>query len=227
MNGPERFLAQSERPASVWLDVDRVRLDPVKDLDVFRAIDTRSGAEQIVFIAPPPPAVKAPGEFDSFELSGDLRWAIFMRWSASGALLRQDLFDVGQYRYVAVPTLGLDPWLAPVGDLAVWLDGTQMRAMHLCDRRIVTIGTISPSTSAPRGVAWSGDGRLLSFTFGTTDVDTGPDRLVIVDIQRGLIAEVERPWGSIQQWSPDTNYVVLARSTFHAPASKLAKVEFK
>jgi hypothetical protein len=99
--------------------------------------------------------------------------------------------------------------------------------MHLCDRRIVTIGTISPSTGAPRGVAWSGDARLLSFTFGTTDVDTGPERVVIVDVQRGLIAEVELPWGSIQQWSPDTNYVVLARSTFHAPASKLAKVDFR
>ena len=227
MNGPERFLVQSERPASAWLDADRVRLDPVNDLGVFRAIDTRGGAEQIVFIPPPPPAVKAPGEFDSFELSGDLRWAIFMRWDAGGTLLRQDLFDVGQQRYVAVPALGLDPWLAPVGDIAMWLDGTQVRAMHLCDRRVMTIGTISPSPGAPRGVAWSGDGRLFSFSFGMTDEQTGPERVVVIDVERGLIAEVERPWGRIQQWSPDMHYVVLARSTFHAPASKLAKFEFK
>ena len=227
MNGPERFLVQSEGPASAWLDADRVRLDPVNDLGVFRAIDTRGGAEQIVFIPPPPPAVKAPGELDSFELSGDLRWAIFMRWDAGGALLRQDLFDVAQQRYVAVPALGLDPWLAPVGDLALWLDGTQVRAMHLCDRRVMTIGTISASPGAPRGVAWSGDGRLFSFSFGMTDEQTGPERVVVIDVERGLIAEVERPWGRIQQWSPDTHYVVLTRSTFHAPASKLAKFEFK
>ena len=227
MNGPERFLAQSDRPASAWLDADRVRLDPVNDLGVVRAIDTRGGAEQIVFIAPPPPAIKAEGDIDSFELSGDLRWAIFQRWDAGGALLLQELFDVAQQRYVAVPTLGLDPWLSPAGDLAVWLDGTQLRAMHLCDRRVVTIGTISPSTAFPRGVAWSGDGRLLSFSFGMPDQETGPERVVVVDVQRGVIAEVERPWGFIQQWSPDASYVVLSRSTFHAPASKLAKFEFR
>src|SRR5437762_1717864 len=139
MHGPGLFLSQSDRPASAWLDADRVRLDPVNDLGVVRAIDTRGGAEQIVFIAPPPPVVKAEGDFDSFELSGDLRWAIFQRWDAGGALLRQELFDV----------------------------------------------------------------------------------------QRGVIAEVERPWGFIQQWSPDASYVVLSRSTFHAPASKLAKFEFQ
>jgi hypothetical protein len=227
MNGPERFLVQSERPASAWLDATRVRVDPPNELGAVRSIDTRTGTDQVVFTPPPPPTLNSKGDLDSFELSGDLRWAIFMRWSASGALLRQDLFDVGQNRYVAVPTLGLDPWLAPVGDLAVWLDGTQVRAMHLCDRRIVTIGTISPSTGAPRGVAWSGDGRLLSFSFGMTDVDPGPERLVIVDVQRGVIAEVERPWGRIQQWSPDTNYVVLARRTYHAPATKLAKIDFR
>ena len=227
MNGPERFLAQSERPASRWLDADRVRVDPANGLGVVHALDTRGGAEQIVFVPPSPPAIKAEGDMDLFELSGDLRWAIFMRWDAGGVLRRQDLFDVGQYRYVAVPTLGLDPWLAPVGDLAVWLDGTQVRAMHLCDRRIVTIGTISPSAGAPRGVAWSGDGRLVSFSFGMTDEETGPERVVVIDVQRGVIAEVERPWGRIQQWSPDTNYVVLARSTFHAPATKLAKIDFR
>ena len=51
--------------------------------------------------------------------------------------------------------------------------------------------------------------------------------VVVIDVQRGVIAEVERPWGFIQQWSPDASYVVLSRSTFHAPASKLAKFEFQ
>jgi hypothetical protein len=227
MNGPERFLAQSARPASAWLDADRVRVDPDNDLGVVRAIDTRGGAEQIVFIAPPAPAVKAEGDLDSFELSGDLRWAIFMRWDARGRLLRQDLFDVAQQRYLSVPMLGLDPWLAPTGDLAVWLDGTQVRSMHLCDRRVMTIGTISPSTGDARNIAWSPDAQLLSFSFGATNEQTGPERLVVVDVQRGLIAEVERPWGRIQQWSPDARYVVLARSTFFAPATKLAKFEFR
>lgn len=75
MNGPERFVAPSERPAFAWIDGDRVLVDPLDEHGVVHAIDTRTGADQIVFIPPPPPTVKPNSDVDYFKLSGDMRWA--------------------------------------------------------------------------------------------------------------------------------------------------------
>lgn len=125
-------------------------------------------------------------------------------------------------------TLGLtDIWLAPSGDLALWLDGTQLRAMHLCDRQAVTLATVTSSPGGVQSITWSGDRRFASFWFGLTDDLTGPERVVVVDLQRGAIAEVERPWGFIRQWSPDRRFVVLGRRGFHDWVSTLARFEFK
>lgn len=117
MNGPERFLVPSDRPAFAWLDADRVLVDPVDEQGIVHAIDTRTGADQIVFAPPPSPTIKADSDVDYFKLSGDLRWAIFIRANADGARVRQDLFDVARQSYVPNVTLGLkDLWLAPIGE---------------------------------------------------------------------------------------------------------------
>jgi len=227
MSGSGRVLAPIHGAPVGWLDADRVLVEAFDQPGVIHAIDTVTGTDQIVFSPPAPPTIKADGDTDWFRLSGDLRWAIFVRWSASGSLLRQDLFDVTRQTYVPGVTLGAnDISVAPVGDVALWLEGTQVRAMHLCDRRVVTIGSVTSSGQLVT-TRWSPDGRFAAFSFGVTDEQTGPERLVIVDLHQGAIAEVDRPWGFIRQWSPDGRHVVLSRSGFHGPASKLARFEFR
>jgi len=98
--------------------------------------------------------------------------------------------------------------------------------MHLCDRRAVTIGTVATATDIVSS-RWSADGRFASFSLGSTNEETGPERITFVDLQQGAVAEIDRPCGSVRQWSPDGRFVVLSRSGYHGPLTKLARLEFK
>jgi hypothetical protein len=225
-NSSGRLLAPIHGTPLRWLDADHLLVEPFDQTGVIHSIDTRTGADQIVFSPPSPPTVKADGDNDWFYVSGDLRWAVFARWNAAGSLLRQDLFDLVRQSYVPGVSLGANAIaLAPVGDIALWVDGNQLRAMHLCDRRVVNIGTVAASSNLT-SVHWNSDGRLAAFSFGATTEQTGPERIVFVDVQTGAIADMEKPWGVASQWSPDGRFLVLTRSGFHGPMSKLAKFEF-
>ena len=227
MLGPGRLLAPINGAPLRWLDTNHVLVEAFDEVGVIRSVDTRAGADRIVFSPPPPPEIKAEGDNDFFYVSGDLRWGVFRRWNSAGAVLRQDLFDVERQSYVPSVTLPTKPIaLAPTGDVALWIDGDQLRAMHLCDRRAVTIGTVATATdiASPR---WSADGRFVSFSLGSTNEETGPERATFVDLQEGALAEIDKPWGSVRQWSPDGRLVVLSRSGYHGPLSKLVRFEFK
>lgn len=225
--GSERFLIQSDRPALRWLDNDTVLVADTQG--VVRAVDTRTAATRVVFQPAAPPTPKAAEEFDDFDLSGDLRWAVFSRWSKDGSLLRQDLFDVQRQAYVGagrpLPSSSLS--LSPIGDVAVWLDGDQVRAMHLCDRQPVTFGRATGVTASARNVQWSPDGRYFSVSFGEAYEDHGPQRLVVADLVTNSVAQVEAPWGYIQRWSPDLKYVLLFRGGYHTPNVRLASFELR
>jgi hypothetical protein len=228
MNGTARFVAQSDGRAYAWLDADRVLVEPLKGLGAVHAIDIRSGADQVVFTPPAPPSAKTTeSDNDGFSLTSDLRWAIFARSNAHGAILRQDLFDVVRQTYVPGLSFGTkDIWIAPVSDVALWLEGTELRAMHLCDLNFVMIGAVSLS-SGVKSFAWSPDGRFASLSFGETNEETGPERIVVVDVQRGVMAEVDHPWGYVHQFSPDGGYAVLQRRGYHGNPSKLARLELR
>jgi hypothetical protein len=227
MLGPGRLLAPINGAPLRWLDTNLVLVETFDDVGVIHSVDTRTGADRIVFSPPPPPGIKAEGDNDFFDLSGDLRWAVFTRGNAAGSVLRQDLFDVERHSYVPGVTLPTKPIaLAPTGDMALWLDGNQLRAMHLCDRRVVTLGTIATATDIVNS-RWSADGRFASFSFGSTNEETGPERVTFVDLQQGALAEIDKPWGFVRQWSPDGRFVVLSRSGYHSALSKLARFDFK
>jgi hypothetical protein len=225
MNGPGRLLASINGTPLRWMDANRVLVEPYDEAGVIHSVDIRTGADLVVFSPPPPPTIKAAGDNDWFSVSGDLRWAVFMRWNAAGNLLRQDLFDLARQRYVPGVSLGTNAIsLAPAGDIVLWLEGSQLRAMHLCDLRVVTVGSLT-SSSSPVTVHWSADARFASFSFGTTTELTGPERIAFVDFRTGKSAEVNTPWGFVSQWSPDGRFVVLNRRGYHGPLSKLARFE--
>ena len=96
--------------------------------------------------------------------------------------------------------------------------------MHLCDRRIVELGTSAGSAAATTG-SWSPDGRYLAMGFGPTFDDTGPESLVIVEPAAGRVGIVNAPWGFIYAWSPDLRYVALGRIGYHDLAARLARFE--
>ena len=227
MSGPGRPLAPIDGAPLGWLDADRVLVEPFAEQGVFHSIDTRTGADQVVFSQPAPPSVKADGDNDFFYPSGDLQWVMFRRFSAAGTLLRQELFDVRRGSYLSGVTLPANPLaVAPVGDVVVWLEGTQLRAMHLCDRRAVNIGAVATATDIVNA-RWTADGRFVSFSVGATNEEIGPERVIFVDLQRGTIAEIEKPWGFVRQWSPDGHFVVLSRHGYHDSMNRLASFEFR
>ena len=96
--------------------------------------------------------------------------------------------------------------------------------MHLCDRRIVQLGSRAGSTITSGG-SWSADGRYLAVSFGYTFDDTGPESLVIVEPLTGRAGIVNGPWGFIHAWSPDLHYVALGRRGYHDLPSRLARLE--
>lgn len=168
-SGPARPITAGDRSAFRWTDPDHVLVDPVGEHGAIHLIDIRDGADAVIFRPPPPPVANPAGaEGDYWDLSGDLRWAVlwqsvYDRTSDVETRVGHWLYDRDRATYVGT----LDqPYLllSPVGDLAVWIEGTVIRAMHLCDRRAVTLGSVS--TGEVRGTTWSADGRFLSLYFG-------------------------------------------------------------
>lgn len=226
--GVPRVLALGDIVVDAWIGADDVLLERRDDIGVFHLIHTRSLVDTIVFRPPPSPSVAAAGDDEWFSLSGDLRWAVFTRWHADDSLARIDLFDVRRQTYVPEPLPVQRSWLVPRGDVLVWLDGTDLRAMHLCDRRAVTLATLPKTASVMEGgLRFSANGRYLSFAYGHTDELTAPERDVIVDLDRGTIADIAAPWGLVRQWSPGLDVVVLSRYGYHTSVDKLARFSIR
>ena len=222
--GAPRVLAVGALAYEAWIDADNVVLERRDMPGVLHVINTRSLVDSIVFRPLAPPVVPASGDEEWFTPSGDVRWAIFNRYHADGSRARTDLYDVRRQTYVpAVLPLG-EWWLAPRGDVLVWVEGSNLLAMHLCDQRVVTIGTVPRITAAiSGGVHWSSDGRYLSFAYGSTDELTAPERAIVVDFDHGTIADLAAPWGFVRQWSPSVDVVVLSRFGFHTSVDRLAR----
>lgn len=224
IGGVPRVLALGDVVVDAWIGADDVLLERRDEMGVYHLINTRSLVDTIVFRSPAPPSVAAAGDDEWFSLSGDLRWAVFTRWQADDSLARIDLFDVRRQTYAPEPLPVQRSWLVPCGDVLVWLDGTELRAMHLCDRRAVTLATLPKIASVMEGgLRFSANGRYLSFAYGHTDELTAPERDVIVDLDRGTIADIAAPWGFVRQWSPGLDVVVLSRYGYHTSVDKLAR----
>jgi len=222
--GATRVLAVGELAWESWIDADSVLLEWRDTPGVFHAIQTRSLVDTTVFRPTAPPTVAASGDTDSFSLSGDLRWAIIDRYHGDGSFARADLYDVRSQTYVPAALPRAESWLAPRGDVLVWIDGTQLLAMHLCDRRVVTIATLPKIATVTEGGAhWSSDGRYLSFAYGRTDELTAPERVIVLDLDHGTIADIAAPWGFVRQWSPGLDVVVLSRNGYHTSVDRLAR----
>ena len=225
LSGGTRFLREDALGITGWPDPDHALFELRNAPGIIHRVDLRSLVDEIVFRPPPPPSPPAADERDWFELTSDARWAIFTRAHADGEPLRMDLFDVTRQTYV-VASLPLRSWLAARGDLLMWFEGDELRAMHLCDRRSATLATIPGAGIQPPGLfrltARSADARFLAFAFGNTDAERGPERAVIVDLQRGVYADIAQPWGYVSRLSPDCRYAVLSRAGFHATTNRLA-----
>ncbi len=227
LSGGTRYLGSDGLVLEGWPDADHALFESRTEPGVIHRIDLRSLVDEIVFRPPPPPTPAAAGEQEWFSLTSDARWAIFTRARGNGEPTRMDLFDVARQTYV-VASLPLRSWIAPRGDLLMWFEGDDLRAMHLCDRRAVTLATIPGVGIKPPGVfrlsAMSADARFLGFAVGLTDLDRGPERAVIVDLHRGLYADITQPWGYVSQISPDGTYGVLSRVGYHATSNRLARL---
>ncbi len=223
--GPARALGAGDRNAFRWADAYHVLVDPIAEHGAIHALDIRDGSDVVLFRPPAAPVANPAGPaWDGWELSGDLRWAVLTQLTvdpvtAAGTVIGHWLYDRTTAKYVGAldqPSL----YLAPVGDLAVWTDGPTVRAMHLCDRRVATLGSIPVADW--QGGTWSPDGRYFSLYSGMTDEDHGPASLLVVDTTLGQVAQVAQPWGFIQKWSPDSQYVVLGRRGYHDIVARLA-----
>lgn len=222
--GPERGLLKGEAIVEGWLDADRVLFQRPSDPGTRYVIDTHSLMESVVFRPPAPPTPLAASEQSHAELSGDLRWAVLSRFVGDSTVVRVDLYDVAQQTYVPAQLPRVPSWLSPRGDLLVWIEGTELRAMHLCDGHAVTLASLPQTTSALSGVRWSPDGRYLTLTYGPAYEDTSPERIVLVDLARGTIADIPGVWGFIRRWSPTDDVVVLTRGGYHSTIDRLARL---
>lgn len=219
--GPSRLASVNGHPPVAWLDGDRLLMeDPA--LNTFSVLDTRTLVDTVVFSPPPPPSPAASDEGDAFALSADLRWAILTRFrTPEGLTVATYLWDIAAQRYVGTP-MPNGASLSPVGDLIAWVESGELRAMHLCDRRTVTLAALGEGQ--PSTVSWSDDGRFLSLSYGWTDEATAPRRVVVADLAREAIADVPASWGFIKSWSPGDDVAVLWRYGFHDPGARLARV---
>jgi hypothetical protein len=222
--GPPRLVAAGDLPPYGWLDDQHVLLDPYEEHGVIHSIDVTDGTDTVVF-RPPLPSFPNPAgsEWDYWAVSGDLRWTILQRADGQGKVTDQWLYDARDGRQVA--SFGLTGWiLSPHGDIAVAFEGDSIKAMHLCDQRIVELASRAGS-AVPWGAHWSPDGRYVSVTYGSTDETTGPENVVIVEPQAGRVGIANGPWGYIHTWSPDLRYVVLGRRGYHDVESRIARLD--
>jgi len=192
------------------------------------SIDLASGARSLVFEPPQPPPTSEYFDDDWYLLSGDAKWAMYLRDNDDETITETYLYDVaaGAFKDAAMPLFDMS--LSPRGDLAAWVEGATLRAMHLCDHRAVTLvglGTFAPPYVG--GIRWSPDGRFLTLDSGVTTDRTGPRGTIVVDLQRGTASVIDRPWGFISTWSPDASLVVLSRGATHEDNDRLARITFK
>lgn len=223
LNGAPRLISVGDLVPTRWVDAFRVLVDDPGDHTAIYALDTRTGTKETVMSTPPPhPTLPTTGN-NWINPSGDLRWALIHQLDPDGSYVRSDLYDVTRHEYVSavVPGTAL---LAPRGDIAVWLASDGLRGMHLCDRREVTLAAISAEPTVLTGMRWSPDGRYFSVSLGPTDETHGPQRDLILDFERGVVAQLDEPWGYIQQWAPRNEYVAVGRIGYHAADVRLARL---
>jgi len=221
---PARLLAVGVWSPQSWPDADHVFVRADDDPTPLFSLDVRSGALATVFEPPalPEPAREVDDEY--LTVSGDARFAMVQRTDLDGFFFETHLYDVkaGAFIDTVLPQTK-EVWLSPRGDLAAWVQGEELIAMHLCDQKPVVLAGLG-SFSGPfvGGIRWSGDGRFLSITSGVTDALRGPRAVLVADLERGRAALLVNPWGFISRWSPDGAYVVLSRGA----DDRLAKVTF-
>jgi len=208
-----RLLAAGVWSPQSWPDADHVFVRADDDPTPLFSLDVRSGALAAVFQPPalPEPAREVDDEY--LTVSGDAHFAMVQRTDLDGFFFETHLYDVKADAFVdtTLPKTN-EVFLSPRGDLAAWVQGGELIAMHLCDQKPVVLAGLG-SFSGPfvGGIRWSGDGRFLSITSGVTDALRGPRAGLVADLERGRAALLVNPWGFISRWSPDGAYVVLSR----------------
>jgi hypothetical protein len=176
------------------------------------SLDIATGARPLVFDPPQPPQPTQYLDDEWFLLTGDAKWAVLLRDNDDDTVIETHLYDVAAAAFVDATLPVADLSLSPRGDVMAWIEGTSLRAMHLCDRTPVTLiglGTFAPPYIG--GIHWSPDGRWLTISSGVTDQVNGPRAVVVADLERATAAVLDRPWGFISAWSPDAQFVVLSR----------------
>jgi hypothetical protein len=227
-NGNARVLATGVWSPRSWPDPTHLFVTADDAPGPVWSIDLASGARSLVFEPPEPPAQTEYFDDDWYLLSGDAKWAMYLRDNDDDTIIETYVYDVAAGAFTADATPLFDMSLSPRGDLAAWVDGKNLRAMHLCDRRAVTLvglGTFVPPYVG--GIHWSPDGRFLTLDSGVTDDLSGPRASLVVDLQRGTASLIDRPWGFISAWSPDASLVVLSRGATHQDSDRLARITFK
>jgi hypothetical protein len=208
-----RLLAVGVWSPQSWPDADHVFVRADDDPTPLFRLDVRSGALATVFEPPELPEPEREVDDEYLTVSGDAKFAMVQRTDLDGYFFETHLYNVGAGAFVdtTLPKTN-EVWLSPRGDLAAWVQGKELIAMHLCDQKPVVLAGLG-SFAGPfvGGIRWSGDGRFLSITSGVTDALRGPRAVLVADLERGRAALLVDPWGFISRWSPDGAYVVLSR----------------
>ncbi len=210
---PARLLAVGVWSPQSWPDADHVFVRADDDPTPLFGLDVRSGAIATVFEPPELPEPEREVDDEYLTVSGDARFAMVQRTDLDGYFFETHLYDVAAGAFVeTILPQTREVWLSPRGDLAAWVQGKELVAMHLCDQKPVVLAGLG-SFAGPfvGGIRWSGDGRFLSVTSGVTDALRGPRAVLVADLERGRVALLLEPWGFISRWSPDGAYVVLSR----------------
>lgn len=226
--GAERMLAEGVWSPRSWLDDDHLLMTADDAPGPVWSLDVASGAHPLVFDPPEPPAAGEYFDDEWFLLSGDAKWSVFLRDNDDETIIETELYDVATGSFVSAPMPLADVSLSPRGDVMAWVEGTSLRAMHLCDRRAVTLvglGSFAPPYVG--GIHWSPDGRFLTLASGVTDDVGGPRAVLVADLERERVAVLNKPWGFISAWSPDAQYVVLSRGALHEDDARLARLAFQ
>ena len=226
--GDARMLAPGVWSPRSWPDATHLLVTADDAPGPVWSFDLASGARTLVFDPPAPPEATEYFDDEWYLLSGDAKWAMYLRDNDDETIIETYLYSVAAGAFVKDRMPLFDMSLSPRGDLAAWVEGTNLRAMHLCDHRAVTLvglGTFKPPYVG--GIRWSADGRFLTLDSGVTDTINGPRAVLVADLQRGTVSVLDRPWGVISAWSPDASYVVLSRGATHEDNDRLARITFK
>ena len=226
--GTERVLAEGVWSPRSWLDETHLLITADDAPGPVWSLDIATGAHPLVFDPPEPPPATEYFDDEWYLLSGNAKWSVFLRDNDDETVIETDLYDVAAGAFVSAPLPVVDVSLAPRGDVMAWIEGTSLRAMHLCDRRAVTLvglGSFAPPYVG--GIRWSPDGRFLTLESGVTDDVNGPRAVLVADLERGTVAVLNKPWGFISRWSPDARYVVLSRGALHEDDVRLARLAFQ